>query len=99
MRYRVPYTGEAERQVVLQDNSGMFLAGEENLLEGDFLVFDDIKAVEPESEFKKLSLGGIAPGEVDVFVDANVTDLATATGLLKVYGKAILWLARKANLA
>jgi len=97
MRYRMPYGDDAERQALLQANSELFLTGEENLLEGNFLVFDDVNPVEPQSEYRKLPMGSLDPAGVDAYIDANVTDLASAKAVLKLYGKAIAWLAKKVN--
>ncbi len=95
MRTTIPYADDQERAAVLTANAGMYLVEDRRHEDGNYLVFDDTPADEEGVEFRKLTLANLTPDDVDAYIDSNVTDLASARAVLKLYGKAVLWLAKK----
>lgn len=61
MRYKYEYSHEVDRQDILNNNEHLFLIEEQNITEGNFLVFSDEPVPErivyvnvPEEDFKAL---------------------------------------------
>jgi len=46
MRKKVQYIDVADKQRVLLDNKGLILIEEQNITEGNFLIFTDVKPIE-----------------------------------------------------
>jgi len=46
MIFRIQYTDQADRQVKINANLGKFLIEEDNITEGNFLTFSDVKPIE-----------------------------------------------------
>ncbi|MDD4429555.1 MAG: hypothetical protein PHG64_14370 [Paludibacter sp.] len=46
MLRKVQYIDQTDRQAILDTNVNMILVGEENITEGNFLIFTDIKPIE-----------------------------------------------------
>ncbi len=99
MRTTIPYADDQERADVLDANAGMYLIEDQRHEDGNYLVLDDTPPDEEGVEFRKLSLANLTPEDVDAYIDTNVTDLASARAVLKLYGKAILWVAKKNRIA
>ncbi len=95
MRTTIQYADDQERADVLTANAGMYLVEDQRHEDGNYLVLDDIPPDVEGVEFRKLTFASLTPDEVDTYIDTNVTDLASAKMVLKLYGKAILWMAKK----
>lgn len=50
MLNRVRYFSETERVKLLEEYKNMYLIREENIIDGDFLVFSDVKPNQEETE-------------------------------------------------
>lgn len=48
MNYKYEYKTEEERQSILSNNADKFLIEEQNISEGNFLIFSDIQPPQPE---------------------------------------------------
>lgn len=46
MRKKVQYIDVADKQRVLLDNKGLILIEEQNIIDGNFLIFADVKPLE-----------------------------------------------------
>lgn len=47
MKYEFKYTKEEERQKIIEDNKDKYLIEEQNIIEGNFLIFSDEKPLPP----------------------------------------------------
>ncbi|PKL00077.1 MAG: hypothetical protein CVV56_08155 [Tenericutes bacterium HGW-Tenericutes-1] len=46
MNYKIQYNTQEERNVIVNKNLSLFLIEEQNITEGNFLVFSDLKPLE-----------------------------------------------------
>jgi hypothetical protein len=106
-RYAYKYLDEAEKTALLQQHTDKFLLEDRSKIvavddvEGKehYLIFSDEDPEPEHTAFKGLDIASITPAQVDAYIDNNVTDLASAITVLKLYGKAIILLAKKTRIA
>jgi hypothetical protein len=105
-KYAYKYSDEAEKTALLQQHADKFLLEDRSRIvvvddvEGKehYLIFSDEDPEPERTGFKELDIASITPAQVDAYIDNNVTDLASAITVLKLYGKALLLLAKKSRI-
>ena len=87
---KIPFTTEEERASVIaqQESLGHYLIEEQNLSEGNFLIFEDAPIrtryqAALKSDVLIQHLANASGGEIDDWVDGNVKNLADAKALFK----------------
>lgn len=82
MEYVFEYTGNEERDTIIQKNRNLFLIAEKNIASGNFLVFSDIKPLtvqiaELEQNNKLLEAKNQALADRADFIEDVVAEMAT----------------------
>lgn len=69
MKYKIQYTDQEDRQAILDDNKDKILAEEDNITEGNFLIFEDIVlSSEPTIDEVLEGQQTIKDGMADMFI-------------------------------
>ena len=99
------YGTPEERQALIDDYVGVqgkHIVAESNSEDEDSITFNDVPRPQyknPEQEeYHKLQISTITPEQIDNYVENNVTDLESAKTVLKLYGKALIRVARKVGM-
>jgi len=64
MNYKIEYINETDRQTIIDANNTKILIEEQNIIEGNFLIFSDVKPLENQlielSDTQMVIMSGIA---------------------------------------
>lgn len=81
MKYIFNYNNDEERQGIILSNSDKFLIEEQNITEGNFLIFTDVKPIEQElmelqQKIKLLEAQNNANSERADFTEEVIAEMA-----------------------
>ena len=84
MKFKYEYFNDEDRQSVIVKNSDKYIIEEQNITEGNFLIFTDVKPIEIEVKELKVDINEIALTSAFMLEDTTTTAEMVGIALVEI---------------